>query len=480
MKLCFMCDLHLPFDKNALQYDVLNWVISNIEENKPQGIVFAGDVTCDGNEKVYDEFIAKISSLEIPFFYIPGNSDLRLKTSKESIKNKASNFENLLGGTKIFALNDCEASISNEQYKAMEKADKNSVVFMHHPVKYYGKKMQDWCDSHKETTLFYGHLHYFEKDKNTVSLPALDPDKSIGEPPCLVYFDTKTKEITKSHYSAFVPEDFKDYFGISCYNTIKQIEFAAKNKLKFVEIRPNILDVDENELLKTVEIWRNSGGEQLSLHLPDVWWDNAKKTVSGQNEAYVELIKKLKVNRVTQHVPQISVKSAREEEDALDKICDYVAKSLESVPFEITVGVENMHMTAKETADENRRFGYLPEECLEFMELLSKKTKHKVGINFDIGHARNNAPYSQKYQISTWLSLVGKHIVGYHIHQVQLLPDGSFKNHAAITDVYGCLISYASLFKCWDIGQINKSPLIFEMSSENAYEITLNCFKKAD
>ena len=480
MEICLMCDLHLPFDKNALQYDVLDWAISDINKNKPQGIVFAGDVTCDGNEEVYDDFIAKMSSLGIPFFYIPGNSDLRLKTSKDSIKNKSSNLENLLNGVKIFALNDCETLISEEQYKVIEKADKNSIVFMHHPVKYYGEKMENWCNRHKDTRLFYGHLHYFETKENTVSLPALDPDKSIGEPPCLVYFNTETKEIKKSHYSAPVPKDFGNHFGISCYDTVEQINFAAKNGLKFIEIRPNALGADETKLLTAVENWRNSGGEGLSLHLPDVCWDDAQKAVNGQNEAYFGLIKKLKVDRVTQHVPQISVKAARENEGALEKICDYVAKSLEDLPFQITIGIENMHMTANDTADENRRFGYLPEECLEMMEILSKKTKHKVGINFDIGHARNNAPYSQKYQISSWFSLVGKHIVGYHVHQVQLLPDGSFKNHAAITDVYGCLISYASLFACWEKGKINKAPLVFEMSGENAYETTLKCFKMAE
>ena len=30
MKACFMCDLHLPFFKDALQYDVMEWAISDI------------------------------------------------------------------------------------------------------------------------------------------------------------------------------------------------------------------------------------------------------------------------------------------------------------------------------------------------------------------------------------------------------------------------------------------------------------------
>ena len=60
MKLCFMCDLHLPFDENALQYDVLKWAISDVKKEKADCIIFAGDVTCDGNIEVYNYFIDKI------------------------------------------------------------------------------------------------------------------------------------------------------------------------------------------------------------------------------------------------------------------------------------------------------------------------------------------------------------------------------------------------------------------------------------
>ena len=32
MKVCFMCDLHLPFDRNALQYNILDWAIEDIKK----------------------------------------------------------------------------------------------------------------------------------------------------------------------------------------------------------------------------------------------------------------------------------------------------------------------------------------------------------------------------------------------------------------------------------------------------------------
>ena len=85
MKICFMCDLHLPFDKNALQYDVLSWAIADVSKKRPDCIAFVGDVTCDGNEAVYDNFIESMEKTGIRFLYIPGNSDLRDNESKNSI-----------------------------------------------------------------------------------------------------------------------------------------------------------------------------------------------------------------------------------------------------------------------------------------------------------------------------------------------------------------------------------------------------------
>lgn len=71
-----MCDLHLPFEKRALQYRVLDWAIDDIRKKQPGCIICAGDVTCDGNLEVYNTFLEKIKAIGIPFLYIPGNSDL--------------------------------------------------------------------------------------------------------------------------------------------------------------------------------------------------------------------------------------------------------------------------------------------------------------------------------------------------------------------------------------------------------------------
>lgn len=481
MRICLMCDLHLGFDRNALQYDVLEWAIKNIYDQKPDCIIFAGDVTCDGNAQVYEWFIDKMQRINIPFFYIPGNSDLRCESTRERIHSNASNCRNIIDGITVYAVNDSDMSISDAVFEEIQNADKDSIVFMHHPVDAYtgetGEKLSCWRSTHADTMLFYGHCHKSECDNSYVSLQAMDPDKAVGENPCITYYSTDTRTFSKEYYNTRIPDSIFSFLGISCYNALKQIDFAINNKLKNIELRPNCADVDFALLQQAVENWRSSGGENLSVHLPDVGYCDGQVEASDSFDKLISIARKLKADRLTLHVPKISVDTAINDENALAEICKFLTERFNSMDGDLVVGVENMHMTHGESADNSRRFGYIPEECVEFMQRLAKLCRHKVGINFDIGHARNNMPFSQKYQIATWLSQVGEYAVGYHIHQVNY-EDGVFYNHMPITEVYGHLISFASFFKCWEDGLINKAPVIFEMRPEDAYEITLNTFNK--
>ena len=114
MKICFMCDLHLPFDKNALQYRVLDWAINDINKKKPDCVAFVGDATADGNESVYDWFIKQMRSINLPFLFIPGNSDLRSE-QYEVVHNKASICKTDIENISIFSINDSDKNISEEQ-----------------------------------------------------------------------------------------------------------------------------------------------------------------------------------------------------------------------------------------------------------------------------------------------------------------------------------------------------------------------------
>ena len=487
MKICFMCDLHLPSDRRALQYDVLEWVIDDLLNKRPDCIVFAGDATCDGNENSYEYVVRAFDRLQIPFLYIPGNSDLRSKVTREAIRRKASPCKNMIKGETVFAVNDCDGTISADTLACMETAEDDGIVFMHHPLTnhhpIYVEQLLAWRERHPKTTVVYGHLHRFVCEENSMSLPALDPDKSIGEAPCVIYYDTKTKAICKSHYAISVPNGISEHFGISCYKPLEQVEFATKHRLKALELRPNCVDVDRKELIDRVQRWRMAGGERLSVHLSDVGYSDGAVTFDDRYDELLALVERLRADRITQHVPKVGVKDVESDPKILVEICEFLTDRFNRISHNVTIGVENMHMTSKETPDGNRRFGYTPEECLQWMRLLATGCSHRVGINFDIGHARNNAPYSQTYPIGMWFAMLGKDIVGYHMHQVTH-EDGVFRNHMPITDIYGSLISLASFLKYWETGRINHAPIIFEMRPEDAYEMTLKmfgiCLERAD
>ncbi len=481
MKICFMCDLHLSSNIKTLQYDALDFAIGIINRRFPDAVCYVGDVTCDGDISVYRDFISKMETLGIPFLYIPGNSDLRCPESFDEIKTMASDLRLTIDGRTVWAVNDCDQTVSEETLDLLWAASPSDVVFLHHPIDHllepYSLRMAEWRAANPDVYVFNGHKHVSKRMGNDIWLQTLDPDKAIGEPPSITFFDTETGEIEPVYYYSSVPADVHRYMGISLYNAREQIAIAIKYKLRALELRKNCVDYDRAELSAMIAEWRRVGGENLSIHLPDVKYVSGEAVTDPRLGEYMALADLLSADRFTQHVPKVTVSEVKSGDRVLERLADAVAGYYDTVNREITIGIENMHMTAKDGEGDNRRFGYTPEECLEFMRLVSDRTRHKVGINFDIGHARNNGKISKTYQIGTWMEMVGRHIVGYHIHQVNNPNGGTIENHLAINDFHGRLISFGSFFRAWCVGMINKVPVVFEMRPEGAYETTLSLFE---
>lgn len=109
MLICFMCDLHLSYNKRTVQYDALDWACSDLKNKRADAVVFAGDFTADGNIFAAKRFVRKIQSLTVPCIVIPGNSDCRTPKNISYMQSLCSPCENILSEKiKIFAVNDSE------------------------------------------------------------------------------------------------------------------------------------------------------------------------------------------------------------------------------------------------------------------------------------------------------------------------------------------------------------------------------------
>lgn len=477
MKLCIIADLHLPYNQNAPQYRAFDFALNDAQKKGADLLIFAGDETADGDRNASKAFIKRVKKCGIPFLVIYGNSDLRCgdRPAFSPLKT-VTKFK----GFSIIMLNDGERSVTEKELEALEKAGENDLVFMHHPMEAlkdpYREKMLEWRSRHSEVRLFYAHLHKIGFEGNTVSLPALDPDKNIGENPCVLYYDTDSKTFEKAHYFRPMPVGFFDRCGISCYRTLEDITYSAEHRLASLELRPNVTECDRAELIEKISLWREAGGRNLSVHFPDAVWNGTELTGKEKLAEFAALANELHADRITIHVPRANADKIQKD-GVSDIIAQFYAELFDLLPENCTAGIENLHMKESDRNRGTRPFGCIPEDCIDFLNRVKKYTRHTIGINLDIGHARNNAPYSQKYTLGAWYAEVGKYCVGYHIHQVTSDENG-FENHMPITEHYGRLISLSSFYDGLTNGTLNSAPVILEIRPLGGAAKTVEFFEK--
>jgi sugar phosphate isomerase/epimerase/predicted phosphodiesterase len=465
MKICVMEDLHLPYHKEALQYEALAFYLSDMQKNGADLLIVPGDFTADGNKETAARFFSALASLPIPAIVMTGNADYRNPETAEYFRSVTASPRHTFADATILALRDGEGSIPAQDLALLDAIDAKTLVFLHHPIDSLKEpcraRLRAFREQNPEIPIFVGHAHIDKREERTFYLNAADPDKAIGEEPCIYYYDTETATLSKTHYPCKMPADFTSYVGISAFRPLADLAYAAKAHLYAVEFRPSVIGEDRDALLQGIREFRAQGGKILSFHFPDL---ASREGVLAEDAAllsFCELVRACGGNRVTMHAPSVPLRMLKEDPNLLSRIADLAAKAIEALPLGCEIGIENMHMTATDTA-EDRRFGYTPEECRLFIEMLRARTAHSVGFHFDTGHARNNMPLSQIYTQSVWMAELGMEIAGYHIHQV-LLENGKFVNHYPITEPYGALISYATFFRMWESGRMKKAPVVLEI-----------------
>lgn len=459
MKICIIADLHLPYNGEAVQYTALGHFYSEAVKKKAELILCAGDFTADGNIDTARFFIDKTRGTGIPYGIIAGNSDLRTpETAEEILALQSPVREN-----GIFMLRDADRALRDEDMAALEAAEDVRAVIMHHPSGCLSspsrERFEKWRSAHPDAFVFCAHLHKYKKSGRDIFLPAADPDKAIGTSPRVTYFDTHSGDIGFDGFYCPVPKAFYENIGFSCYEPLKDIPYAARHGICYLELHNLCTGISREELKSEILKWRAKCGRGLSVHAPDIRIRDGKIADTAAWEEFTALVSLTGADRITLHVPRCSVS---EYPVYRELILSFVKALSDKMPEGTVIGIENMHMTSGEKPDNSRRFGYTPPEVLEFMADVGNTVKNPVGINLDIGHARNNAPFSEKYTLGAWYAEAGKYAVGFHIHQVADI-NGRFENHTPFTEPYGKLISLASFFAGLQSGRLGSAPIILEI-----------------
>ncbi len=466
LKLAIIADLHLPETFGTVQYDAFEFALSSIKRNSPDCIVSLGDISAYGEIDPAEYFMERMDEINIPKLFIMGNSDIRTKENAEKMKFIETKKILDINGYRLIGLNTSDGSLSTDDKTLLGASDKKTLIFMHHPYEHMksdsGVFVKGEIEKNRFLALFYGHMHYYERKDNVFSIQALDPDKAIGEPPCITYFNIDDDNITVEfdHFPVKKQIDIEKYIGISCFDPINDLRYCADNNILNCELRPSVLKCPQNEIGDAIEYFRNHGGKYLSLHMPEIGYDGDLVGMDEFGRA-IDFVLLHNISQITVHVPKATVSDVYS--TGGDIIADYLYHKIKALPDSTVVGIENMHMTKKDTADDSRRFGYTPHECLYFIEKLNHLFDfERVGSVFDIGHARNNAPYSGKYPLGVWYKEMGEKIVSYHIHQV-ILENGVMDNHREVSSLFGPLISYCGMIHLWNENKINRKPFFLEI-----------------
>ena len=468
MVIVFAADLHLPYRTDAVQYRVFRRMLR--EAAHADLLVIAGDFTAACDPEAVDAFAREMADYPVPAVILCGNAEHRgTAENLQRALRLQSPIRNEVSGWTILSLQDSDAAIPEEAYDALRQADARTIVVGHHPIaslkKAHRARMEAWRAEHPHIPFFAAHKHKFDDtDPYTTILPACDPDKAIGEEPSIVFYDTDTGAMRRSFYPAPVPADFPRWLGISCPDPAADIPYAASHGIRCVELRANAARADRAVLMALIRDWREKGGEILSLHAPDI---RGGTDTDGRWAAFAALAANLGADRITLHPPRRSAAEVRADPTLLSRPARLVGEAVRDLSTVHVIGIENMHMTEADTP-ENRRFGCLPDEIRAWRDAVAAHTAIPCGLHLDVGHARNNRPYSEKYSLGAWYAEIGSEVVGYHLHQIDR-SSGKWENHCPMDNRYGPLISFAGFFDAWSCGQLAKAPLILEIRAPGGY-----------
>ncbi|MCH2662565.1 metallophosphoesterase, partial [bacterium] len=72
-----LADLHLSDTPATAAHRALAWAIETINEERPDFLAVAGDITTFGTRPATAHFLAELERVQVPVIFTPGNAELR-------------------------------------------------------------------------------------------------------------------------------------------------------------------------------------------------------------------------------------------------------------------------------------------------------------------------------------------------------------------------------------------------------------------
>lgn len=493
-RIAIVADSHLPDAPGSAQERTLRRAVEQAVATRVDLLIGLGDLTTFGTLTSARTVIRILTEARLPLLCTPGNAELR--TREDAAKTRAifstsGIHEYECSGLNFVQLDTSEGRICEAErgrfMQCLGSCTGPLVLFTHLPPADLPSNDLAWLEgilvSRRTRCILAGHKHVDSETKFS-GIPVhvfrgLDPDKVRDDFPALAILEFTEDHVLRTEIP-FTPADPKpwtadehDHFyanlGISTMrDSLRGLQEAVEERAPCVEIRmPDAGQCRRSDLLRQIDLWRQTGGRCLSLHLPDLGWDTANGIPAGINElrGAVDLACVLKVNRVTMHVPRVPL-AMMESGSTVRSALLAVHRNLFAcfTDAEISVGIENLHMQKGEEDNSRRGFGYLPDECLAWIrELKEILPGVGIGLHLDIGHARNNGPFANIWTLGRWYAEYGSFINGYHLHQVR-----DSGNHQPFRSPFGPSISLVSFLWAWHRQQVTMAPMFLEIRPESS------------
>lgn len=486
-----LCDMHLSGDTRSPQY---TWFMRAIERMKSDGIkqvITLGDLTAFGETSAWQLYLDAVRDFD--HMEIIGNADVRDRQTAADLERLTENAEMQLGARRVIGLSTPCGVIGERDFGRLETAKDGDVICLH----YYLDALKEPSRSRflklietRDVTVLHGHAHkdfdYTVGKARVLGFRGLDPDKAIGDAPCISYLTfgerVDCREISFA-LDRSIPKAVKDFFGVSCVDLIADVEYALKKGIKYIELRCDKKSwTRDPRQIALVKEWREKTNGFLSVHMPNLKWKDDCVDGAERWREVLDFALELNVDHLTIHPPRRTCRrDVLENPVCFAQLLSHYVDAVRRVPSKVTVGIENLHWDEGEAIDENRCFALIPEEQLLWVNAINEALGNpdRVGCVLDTGHARNNGKLAKRYPLSRWYAAIGPRAVAYHVHQSIKQEDGRLKNHKPLACWYGPMINYCGFLWAWEQGILKHAPIFLEVKGWENHEKSLDGFDKA-